>query len=70
MFTMFCIGVIIGVALLSAMMAIATVKPDAFKLAVLALLLACLASQWALGSMTSAAVSKYQAISGGRGDGL
>ena len=70
MFLIFAIGMVVGAALLASLLSVIHEKPVPFKLAVMLLLLACLASQWIIADRDNQSLGQYQHLSGGRGDGL
>ena len=70
MFSMFIIGMLAGASLLALGLVVFNEKPSAFKVAVVALLLTIWTCQWKIADEQANFQKQYQAISGGRGDGL
>lgn len=70
MFAMFVIGGLFGAAMLASYLSLRSQKPNPFNLAVLLLLFTLLIGQWAIAAESAKFQGQYDAISGGKGDGL
>ena len=69
MFQMFTVGCFSGAAFLAGLLLACTRKPDLFKLSVALLLMAGVASFWAVASINAEYAHQYHELSG-KGDGL